>query len=207
MTSPPPSTRPDIANIADSAELRQWYWTKDELLHECRRRGLKTAGAKFRLLDRIAHFLDTDERTFPGDVQSRTHSKFDWHAAPLSPDTVITDNYRNTQNVRRFFLAQAGPSFKFNRAFMAWLKSNAGKTLADAVAAYQALQSEAAQPGHQVEIPDHNQFNQYTRDFLADNPNLGMNDVRHFWALKRALPSPDGRHRYAPGDLSLKAPE
>ncbi|MEL6701277.1 MAG: DUF6434 domain-containing protein, partial [Pseudomonadota bacterium] len=112
---------------------------------------------------------------------------------------------KNTQNVRRFFKAEAGPQFKFNIAFMDWMKANTGKTLADAVAAYQAFRQEAAQPGFESRIADHNQFNQYTRDFLADNPKMGMKEVRHFWALKRALPSEDGRHRYAPSDLDLKS--
>lgn len=60
----------------------------------------------------------------------------DWHSAPLTPDTRITPSYRNTQNVRRFFKAQLGDDFKFNRPFMAWLKTADGKTLRDAVRAY-----------------------------------------------------------------------
>lgn len=183
--------------------MRRWYWTKDELLAETRRLGLKTTGAKFRLLDRIAHFHDTGERAFPGDVRVKTTSKFDWHSEPLSPETVITDSYKNSQNVRRFFRAQVGEHFKFDRAFMAWMKSNVGKTLADAVDQFHAQAAEKAQPGFQTEIADHNQFNQYTRDFMADNPDMGMKEVRHFWALKRALPSEDGRHRYHPSDLKL----
>ena len=197
--------RPEITSVTDSAELRRWYWTKDELLSECRRLGLRASGGKFRLLDRICHFRDTGEVAFPGDKKPTIKSKFDWHSAALSPDTVITDSYKNSQNVRRFFKAHVGDHFKFNIASMAWMKENVGKTLADAVEAIKALEAEAKQPGFQSKIADHNQFNQYTRDFLADNPQMGMKDVRHFWALKRALPSDDGRHRYDPADLSLKA--
>jgi hypothetical protein len=196
--------RPDISNINASAELRRWYWTKAELTDECRRLGLKLAGGKFTLLDRIAHFHDTGERRFPGDRSQKVTSKFDWHSAPLAPDTVITDSYKNTQNARRFFTDQVGPQFRFNTAFMAWMKTSSGQTLADAVVEYRRLSEAAARPGHQSKIADHNQFNQYTRDFLADNPELGMKEVRHFWALKRALPSEDGRHRYDPSDLELE---
>lgn len=66
----------------------------------------------------------------------RTPARIDWHCAPLAPETVITDSYRNTQNVRRFFKSQIGPEFKFNRPFMAWMKANSGQTLGDAVIAY-----------------------------------------------------------------------
>ena len=58
---------------------------------------------------------------------------FDWHRDPILPKTPITASYRNTQNVRRFFQAQCGPDFKFDRAFMAWLAGATGKTMRDAV--------------------------------------------------------------------------
>ena len=58
---------------------------------------------------------------------------FDWHRDPITPGTRITTTYRNTQNVRRFFKAQCGDHFKFDRPFMAWLKSGKPKTMRDAV--------------------------------------------------------------------------
>ena len=44
---------------------------------------------------------------------------FDWHSDPITRETPITRSYRNTQNVRRFFKAQCGAGFKFDRTFMA----------------------------------------------------------------------------------------
>lgn len=57
---------------------------------------------------------------------------FDWHAAAISRTTAITKSYRNTQNVRRFFIKECGRAFKFDRPFMAWLKDGAEKTMGDA---------------------------------------------------------------------------
>ncbi|MEO0751309.1 MAG: DUF6434 domain-containing protein [Pseudomonadota bacterium] len=196
-------TRPEIATLSSGRELRRWYWRKDELTAHARHLGLSPTGGKFDILDRIAHFLDTGERAIPGAAQPRPTSRFDWHKEPLSPATVITDSYRNTQNVRRFFKAECDPGFKFNIAFMDWMKANVGKTLEDACAAYWEIKTEAAKPGHRTEIRAHNQFNQYTRDFLADNPALGLDDVRRVWARKIKRPSEDGRHVYARSDLEL----
>ncbi|NRB33044.1 MAG: hypothetical protein HRU27_20895 [Rhizobiaceae bacterium] len=178
--------RPNVSAVTDSTELRRWYWTKEELLGECRRLGLRVSGGKFQLLDRIAHFHETGETVFPGDKKPTITSKFDWHSATLTLDTVITDSYKNSQNVRRFFKMHVGEHFKFNIASMAWMKENTGKTLADAVEAIKSLEAEAKKPGFQSKIADHNQFNQYTRDFLAANPQMSLSDVRRFWALKRA---------------------
>lgn len=195
--------RPDPETITTAAELRRWYWQKDELVPLARYHGVKTTGGKFTILDRVAYFLETGDRKFPGDVKAKITSKFDWHSAVLRPETIITDSYKNTQNVRRFFQAHVNPNFKFNIAMMDWMKANCGKTLSDAIEAYLTLTQQARAPGYQTRIRDHNQFNQYTRDFLAANPAATLDEVRRVWTLKRALPMDDGRHRYDPRDLDL----
>lgn len=190
-------TRPDISLIKTGTELRRWYWLKEELVSEARRLGLKAGGAKFTVLDRLAHHRDTGEVRV--EKAAKSASRFDWHSEDLSPETVITDSYKNTQNVRRFFRTYAGENFKFNIAFMAWMKSNVGKTLGDAVLVY----LDGREGPSETKIKAHNQLNQYTRDFFADNPGASMADMRAVWAKKRALPSEDGRHRYERSDLDL----
>ena len=64
-------------------------------------------------------------------------NKFDWHSEALKDNTIITTSYKNTQNVRRFFQSHFGVNFKMNREFMAWLKTNVGKTLGDAIKAFE----------------------------------------------------------------------
>lgn len=56
---------------------------------------------------------------------------FDWHSSPLNRQTLVTADYRNTQNVRRFLTAQCGEEFRFDRPFMAWIKDGRRKTLGD----------------------------------------------------------------------------
>ncbi|WP_082128144.1 DUF6434 domain-containing protein [Hoeflea sp. IMCC20628] len=63
--------------------------------------------------------------------------KRDWHSDPITNETMIDADYRNTQNVRRFFKTAIGDHFKFDRPFMAWMKSHRGSTMQDAVAEWQ----------------------------------------------------------------------
>ncbi|WP_420408497.1 DUF6434 domain-containing protein [Hoeflea sp.] len=65
---------------------------------------------------------------------------FDWHCDPISSATVIDSSYRNTQNVRRFFKAEIGDHFSFDRPFMAWLKAHRGATMAEAVTEWRRRQ-------------------------------------------------------------------
>ncbi|MCY0094062.1 DUF6434 domain-containing protein [Hoeflea ulvae] len=66
----------------------------------------------------------------------------DWHSDPITNETLIDADYRNTQNVRRFFKAAIGDHFKFDRPFMAWMKSHQGATMQDAVAEWQRREAD-----------------------------------------------------------------
>ena len=68
---------------------------------------------------------------------------FDWHSAEMTRDTPIDRTYRNTQKVRRFFRAQCGADFKFDRPFMAWLMDGTAKTLGDAADEWLRRQTQA----------------------------------------------------------------
>ncbi|WP_133750691.1 DUF6434 domain-containing protein [Pseudomonas sp. LP_7_YM] len=56
---------------------------------------------------------------------------FDWHSGSITRETPLDDNYRNTQKVRRFMISQCGEAFKFDRAFMAWMKQGEKLTMGD----------------------------------------------------------------------------
>ena len=57
--------------------------------------------------------------------------KFDWHRDPINRATKIDETYRNTQNVRRFLKSECGETFKFDRLFMAWIKSGAPRNMGE----------------------------------------------------------------------------
>ena len=56
---------------------------------------------------------------------------FDWHGGTITRETPLDPAYRNTQNVRRFLKAECGDEFKFDRPFMAWIKSGVPRTMGD----------------------------------------------------------------------------
>jgi len=61
-----------------------------------------------------------------------TMAGFDWHGGVIEATTPVDKNYRNTQNVRRFFATVCGASFTFDRDFMAYLRDGQAKTMGDA---------------------------------------------------------------------------
>jgi hypothetical protein len=194
--------RPPIERVKTGAELKDWYGLKTEAMNHARLLGISASGGKFDIIDRIADFLDAKPGAMPPLRASGRASKmagFDWHGAPLLRTTLITANYRNTQNVRRFFFAEIGRHFSFNIAFMAWMKAHEGKTLDEAAEEWRHVHA-LTKAGEKPAIPFHNQFNAYVRAFCEDNPGRPIDDARHFWKLKCSFP---GHNRYQRSDLDL----
>ncbi|MGX9306779.1 DUF6434 domain-containing protein [Pantoea ananatis] len=59
--------------------------------------------------------------------------KIDWHSTELTRMTVVDENDKNTQNVRRFLVAQCGERFRFDRDFTAWIRNEIPKNLGEVV--------------------------------------------------------------------------
>jgi hypothetical protein len=193
--------RPDIYTIQTGEEFRKWYWLKEEVVAYCKLTKLSYVGSKFEIIERIANALDNKIEPIKVTKKQAIPSKIDWSKAHLTLETIITDNYKNGPNVRRFFIEHCGAHFSFNIEFMAWMKANTGKTLQDAVDKWLEIAKKSKDKTHKSVIPEGNQYNQYLRDFFADNPDKTMKQARHFWQLKRALPL--GLHKYERGDLDL----
>lgn len=191
--------RPELETIKKAQAFDQWYWLKQELTEFCRANGLKVSGNKAEIAHRIRHFLETGSRErLEALPKKKVTSKFDWHSAELTPETKITDSYKNTQNVRRFMVSQVGKSFRFSIRLMAWIKENEGKTLADVVAQWQAIETAKKEGNYQTKIPPGNEYNQYVRDFSQDNPGQPLQVARKCWLYKRSQP---GSNKYHPKDL------
>ncbi len=196
-------SRPAFEDIKSGEEFNKWYWLKEELVTICKRSGLPYTGRKFDLRDRIMYALDNDGKLKPEANRKKTQSKFNWAKSELSLDTIITDNVSFGPNFRRFMKSQIEGKFSCHSDFMDWVKSNEGKTLAHAVDEYRRLEKRKDNPDFEREIADNNMFNQYTRDFLKDNPGESLKSARKFWLLKRQLPTEDGFIRYDQSDLQL----
>jgi hypothetical protein len=192
--------RPNILNIQTGEELKKWYWLKDELVSFAKTTDTSCVGSKFEILERLANRLDG--KTQQIETKSKINSKFNWKTEKLTLETIITDSYKNGENTRGFFKEHCGQKFAFSISFMAWMKQNVGKKLQDAINEWDKIQELQKDKTYKSAIPDSNQYNKYTRDFFADNPEKTIQEARHFWKLKRQLPL--GKHIYERTDLQLK---
>ena len=192
--------RPDLNNEISIQDFKDFYWLKSELVDFCKEVGLTRTGGKIEIAKRIERYLETGEIEVRQKKKTSNKSKFDWSAEKLTLNTIITDNYKNTENVRQYFESKIGLRFKFNVKFMNWMKSNEGKTLAEAIETWKRLDEEKRTNKTTKNIAPQFEYNTYLRDFLADNPDKNRAIGIKLWKIKRSM---RGDNIYRKSDLKL----
>ena len=176
--------RPELNDQITVSGFKDFYWLKQELVNFCKSVGISASGSKQTLSGRIITFLQTGEipKTIP---KQPTLSRFDWQKSEITLDTIITDNYKNSENVRAFMKRETGSTFHFNTAFMDWMKQHTGQTMRDAISEWHRINELIKKKNCRAPIPPQFEYNTYIRDFLADNKDKTLKDAIQSWKLKR----------------------
>lgn len=185
------SVRPVLDRNLDSKTFRDFYYLKEELVNFCRENNIPVSGGKIEIADRIAYFLDTGKILSAHTARKRTTV-----ISTISEDTKIETNFVCSQKHRAFFREHIGSRFSFNVAFQKWLKSNAGKTYQEAIAAYYQILEDKKK--RKTKIDKQFEYNTYIRDFFADNKGKSLEEAIKCWKYKKQL---QGHNRYERTDL------
>lgn len=191
------NNRPELNIEISIKDFKDYYWYKEELIDFCRIANIDKRGGKIELAKRIERFLKTGERE-PYVKKNSNTSRFDWNKENLTVKTEITDNYKNTENVRAFFINHIGERFKFNVKFMNWMKTAHGRTLGDAIEQWILIANEMRTDKTEKKIAPQFEYNTYIRDFMKDNPDKSLQDAINCWKIKKTKP---GNNKYTKSDL------
>ena len=186
------SDRPELTDKLSSKEFLEYYYLKEELVRFCRENGLPASGGKQDLTRRIAFFLDTGKIKAVKPVRTQKPK-----IPAITRDSIIVSGFVCSEMHRAFFKREIGDSFSFNVAFQKWLRSNSGKTYADAIAAYKEIKS-TKKPGKK-DIDKQFEYNTYVRDFFCDNKGASLADAIKCWKYKK---SKKGSNKYERSDLT-----
>ncbi len=192
-------SRPILNEKLSAEKFKEYYWLKAELINFCRTVGMNSSGGKIDISNRIVKFIETGEVIKKSsEKKAKTKSNFDWKNGKLTTYSLITDNYKNTENVRKFFKKQIGSHFKFNTKFMSWMKDNKGKPLGEAVTEWNRIFELRKIKTYKTEIAPQFEYNTYIREFHSHNPNLPRKDAIKCWKTKKSMP---GHNKYEDTDL------
>jgi hypothetical protein len=186
--------RPELTRGLHSQIFREYYYLKSELVEFCRKEQLLASGSKAELTDRIEAYLQTGKRGAAAKPISGKSSV----CPEMSLASEIEENFRCSEHHRDFFKSVIGGSFKFNVEFQTWLKTNAGKTYADAVSAYKEIAERKKTTT--TEIGGQFEYNAYIRAFFEANKGRTLAQAIACWKHKKSLP---GHNRYEPSDLEV----
>lgn len=188
--------RPALDKGLDGKTFRDFYYLKEELVDFCRKNGLPVSGGKTELTDRIACFLDTGKVLPAQPARKKAATIF-----PIVEDTKIEAGFVCSERHRAFFREHIGTGFTFHVAFQKWLKSNAGKTYKEAIAAYHQIQEN--KKTEKTTIEKQFEYITYIRDFFADEQGRSLADAIACWKYKKSL---QGHNRYERSDLTALDP-
>ena len=186
------SDRPELTIKLKRKEFLEYYYLKEELVCFCRENGLPTSGGKAELTERIAYYLDTGKIKDVKTVRTQKPK-----ITAITRDSIIESDLVCSEIHRAFFKREIGESFSFNVAFQKWLRSNSGKTYADAIAAYKEIKG-TKKPGKK-EIDKQFEYNTYVRDFFDDNKGASLADAIKCWKYKKSI---KGHNKYERSDLT-----
>ena len=173
-------------------EFKEYYFLKEDLKDFCRSEGLKVSGSKGELENRIVHYLSTGEKL----VETSTKHSSNENVSEISLDSPLGENFKCSEDKRRFFENKIGKGFKFKVKFQKWLKANPNKTYGDAIEAFYEIQNSK----EKTDIGKQFQYNQYIRDFFENNNDKSLDDAIKCWKYKKSL---KGHNRYEDIDLEI----
>ena len=191
--------KPKLTKKLTEKEFKDYYWMREEMVFLCRQFGLSTNGNKAEIKKRLEKYYETGKIPFE-KAKVKILSKFDWNNEVLTRKTIITDNYKCSQHVREFFKSEIGNHFHFNVELFQYIKKNIGNTLGDAVEECKQIESIKKSGKTKTRIDLSCEYNQYIRDFFADNQGKTFKQAVTCWNNKKKQP---GYRKYSKDDLKF----
>jgi hypothetical protein len=163
-------------------DFRRIYWLREELQAFCREEALSTAGSKQELAQRIETYLITGSRPV---VKSQPEILKTKEPMPRQfyPEMVIGPGWRCSQDLRAFFEQELGARFHFDGVMRDFIKNGVGKTLKEAMQAWEAGQQ---QPKGSKEIGPQFEYNRHIRAYFEDHPGATLKEAIQAWEIKKA---------------------
>lgn len=181
--------QPKLTKNIQINDFLDYYWKKDELIAFCVRHGLGSKGSKEELEKKIVLFLKTGKK--PQTIRRSNFPQKD-SEQEIKVNTKVV-HYKNDQNTRDFFISQIGISFRFNGYLREFAKSlqDGSKTYGDLVEGYKKSLKEK-----NTTIDKQFQFNQFQRDFFANENNATRNDCLQAWDKVKKAKGPSNYQTY-----------
>lgn len=182
--------RPQLKRGLSPEVFKNCYWDRKEMADFCRQEGLSTSGLKEDVTCRIAEYLENGSRAGPVAAKRARTGPPD-SSKPLKLTTPVV-NYKNDAKTREFFQQHCGPNFRFNsylRQFAKGVPAGESPTYGDLIQGWRAAEDQRAKGSS--EIGKQFEYNQFSRDYFAEEPDGTRKGMMEAWAEVRAIQGPN----------------
>jgi hypothetical protein len=180
--------------------LENHYWLKVELIAFCKANQLPTLGSKVELIQRIKVFMTTGRKA---QFKKNRSTVLRDSLQEISVNTLV-NHYKNDAATRQFFVKQVGKHFHFDAYLRQFTNKNnitPGLTYGDLVQGWLKEASKRKEATYQSTIGSQFEYNQFTRDFFANERGKSRSDAIQAWKVLKALP---GKKTYANYKVALR---
>lgn len=177
--------KPTLNKHINLSDLKNHYWLKSELIAYCKANQLATAGAKEEIMQRIEAFMIDGRRIKPLTIKAATRDS----SQPIQLNTLVI-NYHNDAATREFFIRHTGKYFHFNsylRQFTNKVNISPDMTYHDLIKGWVKAEATRNKPDYKTSIGKQFEYNQFIKDFFANEKNKSLADAIAAWKVVKTL--------------------
>lgn len=198
----PEAGRPRLDKDISLDDYLNYYWLKSELVSFCRKVGINTDGWKLEIHERIVEYLTTKKIDKKSENVSKPKSKDD---SDLTLYTVVGPGFKRNPQTTAFFKS-IDSRFHYSVRLNQYIRDNVGKVTYGDIINQWKKEYEEKKKGIKT-TPDLPQceYNQFIKDFLADNKDRGFKEAVTAWNVKKSMRGDNIYHREELSLYSKKA--
>lgn len=184
--------RPKLDNNISLDDYLNYYWLKKELVQFCREVGINSEGWKLEINERIIEYLSN--HTIDRKTKAKPKKKSN-EVSELRLDMIVTESFKRNPRTTEFFKS-IDSRFHYSVRLNKYIRDNIGKITYQDIITEWKVEYEQKKQGIKT-TPDLPQceYNQFVKDYLADNTERKFKDAVAAWNVKKCMRGDNIYHR------------
>lgn len=184
--------RPKLDKNISLDDYLNYYWLKTELISFCREMGISTEGWKLEIHERIVEYLTTkkiDKKSV--NVSKPKSSK----VSDITLQTMVNSGFKRNSQTTAFFKS-VDSRFHYSVKLNQYIRDNVGKiTYGDIINEWKKEYDEKKKGIKTTPPLPQCEYNQFVKDYLADNKDKGFKEAVAAWNVKKRMRGDNIYHR------------
>ncbi len=184
--------RPKLDRTISLDDYLNYYWLKKDLVQFCKEIGINSDGWKLEIHERIVDYLSNNV------IQKRTvkiAKKKSDDINELRLDMVVTESFKRNPKTTAF-LKSIDSRFHYSVRLNQFIRDNTGKiTYQDIINEWKDEFEKKKQGIKTTPALPQCEYNQFVKDYLADNEERKFKDAVEAWNVKKCMRGDNIYHR------------